>query len=157
MSGYVVRGIDPAPWLGLYGASDEVLAEAGAVRMTVAEKPGAPCRVTLEDAEPGETVLLVNFEHQPAATPYRSQHAIFVREGVRRAAEFRDALPESIRCRLVSVRAFDAADMMIDAEVLEGCALEPWLLAQLARAETAYLHIHNARRGCFAARVDRAE
>ncbi|MDF2386017.1 DUF1203 domain-containing protein [Nostoc ellipsosporum NOK] len=152
---YVIQGIDPAPFRSLYGLSDAELAARNAVRMRVAKKPGAPCRVTLADAEPGETVLLVNHEHLPVASPYRSAHAIFVREGAEVPARFENAVPEPLAIRLLSVRAFDGAGMMADAEVVEGRDLEPLIARFFADPAVAYLHVHNARPGCFAARVDR--
>ena len=152
---YVIQGLDPSPFRALYGLSNEELEAAGAIRMIADAKPGFPCRVSLEDAEPGEALLLVNFEHLPVETPYRSRHAIFVREGAERAARFRDEVPEQLACRLLSVRAFDGADMMTDAGVVEGGALAPLIERFFADPAVAYLHVHNARRGCFAARVDR--
>lgn len=156
MTRFVVRGIDPAPFRPLYGLSEAALAEQGVVRMVADAKPGFPCRVTLDDAEPGERVLLLNYEHLPVATPYRSRHAIFVREGAERAAVVEDRLPEQLVQRLLSVRAFDEAGMMVDAEVLEGAVAEPLVREWLERDGVAYLHAHNARRGCFAARIERA-
>lgn len=153
---FVIRGLDPAPFAPWFGLPDDALAARGVIRMVVDQMPGFPCRVTLEDAEPGETVLLFNHEHLPVDTPYRSCHAIFVCEGATQAAEFVDAVPLQLSRRLLSVRAFDADGMMIDAEVVEGTALEPVIERFLAAPQTAYLHVHNAKRGCFAARVDRA-
>ena len=155
MTRFVVRGLDPAPFRPLYGLSDAALAERGVVRMTADAKPGFPCRVTLEDAEPGETMLLLNYEHLPVATPYRSRHAIFVAEGSETAAVYEDRLPEQLTRRLLSLRAFDAAGMMMDAEVLDGTEAEPLLREWLRREDVAYLHAHNAKRGCFAARIER--
>jgi hypothetical protein len=152
---YVITGIDPAPFRALYGADDTALAAAQAVRVTATTKPGYPCRVTLADAEPGETLLLLNHEHLPVASPYRSRHAIYVREGAEQAARFEDAVPEQLAIRLLSVRAFDGAGMMTDADVVEGSALEPLIERLLSDPAVAYLHVHNAKRGCFAARVDR--
>ncbi|NIJ65036.1 hypothetical protein FHR20_001998 [Sphingomonas leidyi] len=152
---YVIQGIDPAPFRHLYGAPDAALAARHAVRMTVAKKPGAPCRVTLADAEPGETVLLLNHAHLPVASPYRSAHAIFVREGAEVPARFENAVPEQLAIRLLSVRAFDDAGMMTDADVVEGRDLEPLIARFFADPAVAYLHVHNAKPGCFAARVDR--
>lgn len=153
---YAITGLDPAPFAHLYGLSDAGLAAQGAVRMIADKKPGYPCRVTLEDAEPGAAVLLVNHEHLPVETPYRSRHAIFVAEGAERPARYEAAVPEQLRSRLLSVRAFDSGDMMIDAEVLDGTELEAEIERMFADPRAAYLHVHNARRGCFAARVDRA-
>ncbi|HSX55064.1 MAG TPA: DUF1203 domain-containing protein [Sphingomonas sp.] len=153
---YVITGLEPAPFRHLFGLSDAELSIAGAVRMIADARPGYPCRVTLEDAEPGTAVLLVNHEHLPVENPYRSRHAIFVAEGAEQPARFDAAIPEQLRLRLLSVRAFDADDMMIDAEVLDGTGLEAEIERMFADPRAAYLHVHNARRGCFAARVDRA-
>lgn len=153
---YVIEGIDPAPFRRLYGLSDEALAAEQVVRLAVEKKPDAPCRVELVDVEPGETVLLLNHAHLPVATPYRSAHAIFVREGAHVAARFENAVPEPLAIRLLSVRAFDGAGMMTDADVVEGRDLAPLIARFFADPAVAYLHVHNAKRGCFAARVDRA-
>jgi hypothetical protein len=122
---FVIEGIDPAPFQALFGRSDAELATLGVIRMIADAKPGFPCRVTLEDAEPGEAVLLLNHEHLPADTPYRSRHAIFVREGADTAARYEDAVPVQLSGRLLSVRAFDDGDMMTDADVTEGTQLAP--------------------------------
>jgi len=153
---FVIRGLDPAPFRDLYGLSDAALAGHQVVRMRADAKPGFPCRVTLEDAEPGEELLLVNYEHLPVASPYRSRHAIFVREGVETPAVYENVVPEVLARRLLSVRSFDDAGMMRDADVVDGSALEPLIARMFEDERTAYLHVHNAKRGCFAARVDRA-
>jgi len=134
---------------------DEALSEQGIQRMIVDNKPGYPCRVSLQDAEVGETVLLMNYEHQPAPTPYRSSHAIFVREWADQAVPARNEVPEMFRLRLLSVRAFDESGMMVEADVVEGEQLESLIERMLAVESTDYLHIHNARLGCYAARVER--
>jgi hypothetical protein len=112
--------------------------------------------VTLTDAEPGETVLLLNWEHQPAPTPFRASHAIFVREGGGRQFDETDVIPDALRRRILSVRAFDSGDMMIDADLVDGNELESLLDPYLARPDTAYVQIHYAKRGCYAARAERA-
>ena len=153
---YMIEGLDPAPFVHLYGLSDDELAARGAVRMIADARPGYPCRVTLEDVEPGTAGLLVNHEHLPVDTPYRSRHAIFVAEGAVQPARYDSAVPQQLRSRLLSVRAFDADGMMIDAEVLDGVGLQAEIERMFADPRVAYLHVHNARRGCFAAQVDRA-
>lgn len=153
---YIVSGLDPAPFRHLYGAGPAVLAAAAAVRVVADAQPGFPCRVTLEDAAPGESLLLLSYEHLPVDGPYRARHAIFVREGAAAPARFEDAIPEQLATRLISLRAFDRHGMMTEADVVEGKALDPLVRRYLARPSTAFLHAHNARRGCFAARIDRA-
>ncbi|ATQ42491.1 DUF1203 domain-containing protein [Caulobacter mirabilis] len=152
---FVVAGLSPEPFAHLFHADEAALAAAGAIRYRADAKPGFPCRVTLDDAEPGETVLLLNHEHQSADTPYRARHAIFVREGATVPARFEGVLPPALAARLLAIRAFDAQDMMIDAEIVEGAAAVPLIERLLAAPNTAYLHAHYARRGCFAARIDR--
>ena len=112
--------------------------------------------VELRDVEPGESVLLVNFEHQPVDSPYRSSHAIYVREGANEPFDKVDHVPESMRTRLLSLRAFDARGMMLDADVVEGREIEAVIARLFADPCVDYIHAHNARRGCYAARIDRA-
>lgn len=147
-------GLAPEPFRTLIAADDAALKAQGACRMVADKKPGFPCRVSLQDAEPGERVLLVNFEHQPAHSPYRSNGPIFVREAA--AVSYDDtAVPPVLRTRLLSLRAYDADGMMTDADVVEGGAVEEALARLFANAAAAYVHIHNAKRGCFACRVER--
>ena len=156
MTGFLITGLDPAPFADLYGLPDAALAARGVERMLVTAKPGFPCRITLADAEPGETVLLFNHEHLPVDTPYRQRHAIFIREGADAAATYRDEVPDQLAIRLPSVRAYDAAGNMTDADVIDGKDLPALIDRFFADPATAYLHAHNAKRGCFAARIDRA-
>jgi hypothetical protein len=155
MSGFVIRGLDPAPFMALYGLSDAALAEQGVVRMEVDARPGFPCRVSLEDAGVGETMLLLNHEHLPVESPYRQRHAIFVREGAVEPAQFENEVPEQLATRTLSLRAYDGDGMMTDADLVEGRALAALIDRFFADPSVAYLHAHNAKRGCFAARIDR--
>jgi len=140
----------------LFSQSDAQLQAIGARRMVVDEKPGYPCRVSLVDAEVGETVLLVPFTHHDVASPYRASGPIFVRSGARTANPAIDEVPLMFRHRLLSIRAYDAAAMMVDAEVVQGSALEDAIRRCFAREGVSYLHIHNARPGCYNCRVVRA-
>lgn len=153
---YVISGLDPAPFRHLYGLPESALAAENVVRMTVDKRPGYPCRISLEDAIPGETVLLLNHEHLPVASPYRARHAIFVREGEEAVGRYVDRVPDQLAIRLLSVRGFDGAGMMTDADVVDGTQLEPLIARMFADPAVAYLHAHNAKPGCFAARVDRS-
>ena len=139
----------------LVGLDSESLAEHSARRMQVNMKPGYPCRVTLEDAEIGESVLLPYYEHLTVDTPYRAAHAIFVREGATTCPPIVNQIPEQLRIRLLSIRAFDADGMMVDAEVVHGKECVPVIERLLEQQRVHYLHIHNAKPGCYAARVDR--
>jgi hypothetical protein len=125
-------------------------------RRVIADDPRLPCRVSLEHARLGEELLLLNFEHQPANTPYRATHAIYVRRAAEQAFDAVDTIPEVLRSRLLSIRAFDGEHMMIDAEVCEGTEAVDVFERFFANPATSYLHVHNAKRGCYAARVERA-
>jgi len=150
-----VLGLSPEPFRPLFAMPDDRLHQLGA-RRVIADDPRMPCRVSMEHAELGEELLLLNFEHQPANTPYRATHAIYVRKAADRAFEAVDTVPEVLASRLLAVRAFDAQHMMIDAEVCEGSAAAAIFERFLADLQASYLHVHNAKRGCYAARVERA-
>jgi hypothetical protein len=152
---YRIKGLDPAPFRHLFGLSDEALAAQGVRRCVAVAKPGFPDRIEVRDAELGETLLLLNHVHQPADTPYRASHAIFVREGAERALDMVDAIPEPLRTRPISLRAFDAAGEMVDADLVDGKKLEPLIERFLANPAVDYLHAHYAKRGCYAARIER--
>ena len=151
-----VTGLDPAPFRHLYGLADAELSAHAARRVVADASPGFPDRVELRDAEPGEALLLVNHLHQPAPSPFRASHAIFVLEGATTPATFVDAVPAPLAIRPISLRAFDGAHDMVDAELVNGAALAPAIELMLARPDVAYLHAHYAKRGCFAALVERA-
>lgn len=149
-----VLGLSPDPFRPLFELSDAELRTLGA-RRVIADDPRMPCRVSMAHAELGEELLLVNFEHQPARTPYRATHAIYVRKVAHCAFDGVDVVPEVLASRLLAVRAFDAEHMMIDAEVCEGAQAATMFERFLADPQTSYLQVHNARRGCYAARVER--
>ncbi|WP_019831988.1 DUF1203 domain-containing protein [Sphingomonas sp. PR090111-T3T-6A] len=149
---YRIEGLDPARF-----ADVEALLAAGAIRMT-ADKPGAfPCRVTLEDAEPGESVLLLNHVSADVATPFRASHAIFVREGATRAPAHRDAPPPLLDTRRLSLRGFDAAGMMRAAMVAEPGGADAGIRGLLDDEEILYVDVHTAAWGCFLARAERSD
>jgi hypothetical protein len=150
-----ISGLPAASFADLFSLSDRQLAERGAVRRVAATKPGFPCRISLTDADVGDEVILAHYEHHAVASPFRASHAIYVRQGERQYDAV-DRVPPMLRSRLLSVRAFDADGMLVDADVVDGVDLEPLIERQFAQAQTQYLHIHFARPGCYAARVDRA-
>jgi hypothetical protein len=151
-----IRGLDPEPFQDLFGLPADDLRARGVVRYLVDGKPGFPDRIELRDAEPGESVLLLNYTHQPADNPYRSSHAIFVREGATSVYDRVGEVPQVIRIRPISLRAFDCDDLMVDADVVDGREIEGVISRFFADPRVAYLHAHYAKRGCYAARIDRA-
>lgn len=151
-----IQGLDPARFRPLFGADTATLAARGIERHVADVTPGYPDRIELRDAEPGESLLLLNYVHQEADTPYRASHAIYVLENARERYDRVDEVPDVLRRRLLSLRAFDATHHLVDADVIDGREAEATLLRLLANPRVDYLHAHYAKPGCFAARVDRA-
>lgn len=150
-----VRGLSPEPFRRYFDMSDAELRAIGALRQ-VADEDGYPCRVSLRHAPVGDELVLLNYEHQAGHTPYRASHAIYVCRSSGEPFDAVDVLPEVILKRLVSVRAFDERHMMIDADVVDGPDAAALFEKLLANPEASYLQVHNARRGCYSARVERA-
>jgi hypothetical protein len=150
-----ITGLSPEPFRPLFSMSDGELAAHQAVRRVADARPGFPCRVSLTDAEPGTEVILVHHEHHAVASPYRASHAIYVRVGEARYDAV-DEVPEQLRLRLLSVRAFDRAGMLVGADVVDGKELEGLVARLLDDERAGYLHVHFARQGCYAALIERA-
>ena len=150
-----ITGLPAAPFANLFLLSDTELAARGAVRKVADSKPGYPCRVSLTDAEPGQEVILTHFEHHPVDSPYRSSFAIYVRAG-EETYDAVDEIPEQLRLRLLAVRAYDGDGMLLNADVVDGRELEGAIDRAFDDGKAAYLHIHYAKPGCYAARVTRA-
>lgn len=153
---YLIEGLDPAKFAPLFRLSDAELTEQG-IHAGVAVDGAAPCRISLCEAAEGDRLLLLNYMHQPATSPYRSKHAIYVAEGSTEAGVYRDCIPPIMQTRILSIRAFDSGDMIVDADVVDGSEAESEIERLLAIPETAYLHVHFAKRGCFAGTVRRVE
>ena len=153
---FQIEALRPEDFAAFFKMSDAELARNNARKMVVTVSPGTPCRVSLADAEVGETVVLVNYEHQPANSPYRSRHAIFVRQGVQQAHPAVDEVPKVLLSRLISLRLFDHDDMMVDADVVPGTELKDAIVQAFTNRGVSYLHLHYAKPGCFAASVKRA-
>jgi hypothetical protein len=155
MQTYRVRGLDPAPFKPLFGLPDEELESRGIVRMTVSS-PTFPCRVSLTDRALGETVLLLNHVSHDVANPYRAAHAIFVTEGEEEAAEYVDEVPPVFEKRILSLRGFDADGMMADAILTQPGEADAGIRRLFANPAIETIHAHNATRGCFSAKIERA-
>ena len=139
----------------LFERSDRELHAMGARRMVVDSKPGFPCRVSLADADVGETVLLVSFTHHDVPSPYRASGPIFVRHGAKTAHPDVDEVPAMFRHRRLSIRGYDQAAMMVAAEVVQGDQLEAVIRGLFDSEHVTYLHVHNAGPGCYNCMVKR--
>lgn len=153
---YAISGLAAADFAPLFDLSDEALAARGVHRRIVDAKPSFPCRITLEDAEVGERVLLLNYESLPGPSPFRTTYAIFVREAARKAATYLDTLPPVFLARELALRAFDADGFLLGAEIARDEAIDGAIRKLFADARVATIHAHNPGYGCFIARIDRA-
>ena len=153
---YRISGLDPADFAALRGADEVTLAAHNATRVTATSKPGFPCRVTLDDAELGESLILLHHVSHDVATPFRSAYAIYVREVAERAATFVDELPPVFANRPLAFRGFDSEGMLRNASLAAPGEADAAIRALFDAPEIAYIDAHNAAHGCFAARVERS-
>ena len=150
-----ITGLPAAPFSHLFGLSDLELAGFDAMRIVVDTPQRFSDRIEMRDALPGETVILVNYEHLPARNPYRSRHAVFVLEGAEQSYDRIDEVPDVLRRRDISVRGFDGDHMIVDADLVNGYDTERAIERLFADARVCYIHAHYAKYGCYACRIDR--
>ena len=150
-----ISGLRRALFEEFLSLDDEWLARRGARRYIADKKPGFPCRVSLRDAEPGERVILLPFNHQTADSPYQAAGPIFVRENAEEVTLATNTVPDILRTRPLSLRAYDASHLMTEADIVDGPELEAVLARLFANVQVSYVHVHFARPGCYACRVDR--
>ncbi len=155
MSTFRLVGLPPEPFRPLFDLSDDALARRGIRRVVADAHPGYPCRVGLVDAEPGETLLLLPFEHHATTGPYRASGPIYVRAAAGRRIGDPGEVPDSVRSRLISVRGYDCDGMMVEADVCDGRDVADRLDRLFANRAVRYAHLHNARQGCYSCRAER--
>ena len=149
MSSFQLSGLPHEPFAPLFDLTDAQLAELGAVRVIAREKPGYPCRVSLQDAEIGDELLLLRFEHQPGESPYRASGPIYVRRGATTCVLKPGEVPEYVTRRLICVRAYGSTHMLLGAEVRDGTQVAAEIERQFEDEHIVYIHLHNAKPGCF--------
>ena len=150
-----ISGLNPAPFQPFFGLSEAELHKHHIQRYHVTEPNMCPDRIEMRDLDPGETALLLNYEHLPVDSPYRSRHAIYVREGAQSAVEAVGTVPEMMASRLLALRAIDQEGCIIDAEIAAGRAIEPIIATFFEEQNCRYIHAHFARRGCYAGLITR--
>lgn len=151
-----ITGLDPKPFQHLYGQSTAELAGQNILRYTAGTTTGFPDRIEMRAAKAGETVLLLNHICQPSQSPYHASHAIFVREGADKQYSATNEVPEIMSERLLSLRGFDQAGMMHEGDVVAGVNIASLIERFFDNEHVDYIHVHNAGRGCYSGRVDRA-
>ncbi len=153
---FQIHALPAETFAPLFALPDEEL-RARDIRSVVADgRPMYPCRVSLQDAAEGERMLLLPYDHHRVATPYRASGPVYVREAATQALPAIDEVPALLHTRLLSLRAYDARGMMVSADVAPGTEVESAIAALFAIERTAHLHIHYAKPGCYACRVERA-
>ena len=155
MRSFQLSGIDHCLFEHLFELDDEQLTDLNIVRRIADASPGFPCRVSLQDADPGEEVLLLNYTHHDVNSPYRASGPVYVRRGACRRVLPPGEVPAYVTRRVISLRAYDGAGMMVGAEVVPGPQVAAAIDRMLATGAAAYVHLHNAPQGCFSCRVDR--
>ena len=141
----------------LFDMNEKELTSIGAKRMIADEKPGFPCRVSLEDANIGEEVILFPFEHHKVRTPYKSSGPIFVRKNVKKADLKINEIPLMLDHRLLSLRIYDTAGMMIDARTVKGNILKDEIPEIFRNDNAEYIQVHNASPGCYNCQINRVK
>jgi hypothetical protein len=63
-----------------------------------------------------------------------------------------DTVPVKLRCRVLAVRAFNANDVIVGEELIEGGKLASAIALLFADRHASYLHIYFATDNCYAAR-----
>jgi len=154
---FQIESLPITPFVPLFALSDEALRQQGARRLIADAKPGYPCRVSLRDAEIGERIIALPYVHHDTTSPYRASGPIFVRQQAEQAHPAAGEIPTMLRHRLLSVRAYDEGAILIEAEVVAGDQLQSHIDKLFSDAKVAYLHLHNARPGCYNCRVTRAK
>lgn len=152
---YKISGLDPVQFAHLAGLSDEELAAHNAIRVTATADRGFPCRISLEDAREGETLILLHHTSHGVATPYRSAYAIYIRENAREAPSFEDRTPPVFEGRPLGLRGFGMDGILKNALLALPGEADARIRELLANPDIAYIDAHNAAHGCFAARVER--
>ena len=155
MPSFQIVGLSPAPFEPLFALSSDELSARGMRRVRASAGAGYPCRVGLADADAGDELLLLPYQHQPANSPYRASGPIYVKVGARQRTMAVGEIPESVRRRQISLRAYDADDMIVDAEACAGESVGAEIERLLRDPVVRYLHLHNAKRGCYSCLVRR--
>lgn len=153
---YRIEGLPRAPFEALFTMDDATLAARGARRVT-ATGPGFPCRISLEDASPGDSLILLNYLSHDVETPYRSRYAIYVNEAAVPCPPYVDETPPVFAGRPLGLRGFAADGMLRDAKLALPGGADAAIRALFADPAIDYIDAHNAAHGCFAARITRSE
>ena len=153
---FQIKALQESEFAPLFNLDSQKLAEKGAIRMTVDKKLAFPCRVSLEDSEPGEEVILLPYQHHKTNSPYQALGPIYVRKNAATAKPAMNEIPKLLNHRLLSLRGYDKHGMMKASMVTDGQNLKECINEMFSNEEIGYVHIHNAKPGCYMCEVVRA-
>ncbi len=152
---YVVSGLDETGFQKLFDLNELELAKLGAVKIIATSKPGYPCVISLDDAEIGEEIILLPYDHINSNSPFRSRGPVYVRNNVRKVL-LENSVPENLKIRRLSVRVYDDKDMMVNARTIDGRELEKFIQEAFRNPEATYIQVHISSPGCFNCQIDRS-
>ncbi|MEO1258708.1 MAG: DUF1203 domain-containing protein [Bacteroidota bacterium] len=152
---FIISGIKQNEVQHLFGLTEKERKAKGIKKITVNEKPGFPCRVSLADANIGEEIIAFNYEHHKANSPYRSSGPVFVRLNADEARLKVNEIPKMLVHRYLSLRTYNNKGMMIEATTVEGKNLGGSIQKIFSNEKAKYIQVHNARPGCYNCQIDR--
>lgn len=150
---YQIQPLESRQFAHLFSLSQDELQQMGILQLRADKTPGFPCRLSLKDAAQGELMLLLNYKHLPEPGPYQSAHAIYISQSGAFSAQWPEPgiVPAMLERRTLSLRAFDAKQMMLDARLCKGSEADANIRSLLALPGCDFVHIHTGLRGCYLA------
>ena len=137
---FKLKSLEDTEFANFFEMDKLELDKIGAVKMIVDEFPGFPCRVSLQDAEVGEEVILLPYQHHKTNSPYQTNGPIFVRKTAKTAILGINEIPKMCNHRLLSLRGFDINGIMKDASVTEGQNLREQIILTFKNKAINYIH-----------------
>lgn len=155
MCDFRIRGLEKSEFQYINDLTDEELINYGIVKLVADTSPGYPCRISLEDADIGETVYLFNYNHHTANSPYQGNGAIFIRKNAETSKISVNTIPDQVLHRKLSMRGYDKRGMMLKCKLIDGIDTKSCIIDFFNNEEIEYIHIHNAVPGCYSCLVER--
>jgi hypothetical protein len=129
---------------------------AGLRPIRVDESPGYPCRVCLREAAVGDEVFLIAHRASPVEHPHSVVGPVYVHAHACVPWAAAGSLPPIVSTRSMALRAYDAAGDLVACDLAEGPQLDAAIARLFEDSRAAAVHLHFARAGCFACRLERS-
>lgn len=114
-----------------------------------------PVRCCLRDVDNAEDVLLLSVRPPSADSPYAAASPVYVHREPCDGRHANGEVPEVLRGRLLSLRAYTSDHMITGTTIEQGSHVESAIAALFADHRAAYVFVHFAGPGCYVCRVDR--